>query len=727
MTDATLIERLARLRGIGDAYHDYRGELRWVRLETKTALLRAMGCAVDDPAALSMELSEAQIASERRLLPPVAAARGTRIGVDLNIPASEFGATVFWTVRLESGATREGHVSSADCPEVWRGEVEGAWITRRRFELPLELEPGYHELEVRIGRSVGGLCRLILAPGECFEPPAVRAGARLWGIAVQLYTVRSRSNWGMGDFEDLKSLVRWLAPQGAAFIGLNPLHALAPADPARASPYSASNRHYLNVLYIAIEAVPELRECAAAATRLQMPAFIERLAGLRAAPLVDYAGVAAAKLEILELLHAEFRARHVPAGTARAEAYRRFIAAGGVALERHALFDAIDEHCRAQLGRASGWTNWPEELREVDGRAVREFAHAQRARVDFYLYLQWLAHEQLESVQRLARELGMPIGLYGDYAVGAHPSGSETWSDRQGYRMGAEIGAPPDPLALKGQGWGIPPPDPVLLEERRLQGFIGLIRDNMRYFGALRLDHVMSLFRLWWVPAGTAPSEGAYVHYPLHQQLSALALESVRHRCLVVGEDLGVVPDEMRRAMPEFGVYHYKVLLFEKQDGRFKSPQELVRRALATLTTHDMPPLRSYWERLDIELRRELGLYPGPEVEQQVRRERDADRAALLAALEAQGLAPAHPRTAQEPFSPELTTSLHRYLARSSAALAALQIEDLLGMSEPVNVPGTDRQYPNWQRKLTLDLDEIVHRTDLAGQFAAIGRERTPG
>src|SRR5579871_2252901 len=724
MIDAALIERLARLRGIGDAYHDYRGELCRFPLETKAALLRAMGCAVDDPLALSIELSEAEIARWRRLLPPVTAARGPHMGVDLNMPARDVGATLVWTLTLESGRTCEGSRSTADCPELWRGEVEGVWITRRRFELPLALEPGRHELEVRIGPSLCGRCRLIVSPPACFEPASILADRRLWGLTVQLYTLRSRSNWGIGDFDDLKALVGFLAPHGAAFIGLNPLHALAPADPQRSSPYSASNRHFLNVLYIAVPAVPELRDCAAARLKVESPAFCERLAELRAARLVDYAGVAAAKLDILEILYRDFCDRHLARDTERAAAFRRFIAAGGVPLERHALFDALDTHCRATLGTASGWSNWPVQFRDCESPDVLEFAREHADRVEFFLYLQWLAHEQLASAQRLARELGMQIGLYGDYAVGAHPSGSETWMDRAAYRLGAEIGAPPDPLALKGQGWGLPPPDPMILEERGLESFIGLIHDNMRCYGALRLDHVMSLFRLWWVAAGMSPSEGAYVHYPLYQQLAALALESVRQRCVVVGEDLGVVPDEMRRAMPEFGLYHYKVLLFEKQNGRFRRPDELTRRALATVTTHDMPPIRSYWEGLDIDLRRDLGVYPSAEMEAQIRKERDIDRAALLTALRAEELAPPHPCTAAEPCTPELVAALHMYLARSSAMLVAVQIEDLLGMSEPVNVPGTDREYPNWQRKIAQDIEDIAARADVAAHLSALTRER---
>ena len=719
-----LIDRMARLRGIGDAYHDYRGELRYFSRETKTDILRAMGCTVDDPSALAIELGQLEIDRWGTLLPPIAAAHGKRIGVDLNVSARDFGAALVWTLILERGDKHSGVISTADCPEIWRGEVEGSWITRRRFELPLELPPGYHELEVKIGAGCAGRCLAIVSPDGCYEPAAIRQGRRLWGVAVQLYTVRSAENWGIGDFSDLNTLIRWLAPRGAGFIGLNPLHALAPADPKRASPYSASNRHFLNLLYISVPAVPEFQECPEACARVDEPQFLDRLSALRAAAHVDYHGVAEAKFEIFELLFRDFRDRHLARGTARAAAFRSFVSAGGPLLELHARFDALDQYFRATRGTASGWLSWPAEYHAADGPAALQFAAEHPLQVEFYLYLQWLAHEQLTAAQRLTRELGMPIGLYGDYAVGAHPSGSETWGDQTGYRMGAEIGAPPDPLALKGQGWGTPPPDPVVMQAQHLQGFISLIRNNMRYYGALRLDHVMSLFRLWWVAAGHSPVEGAYVHYPLHLLLTALTLESKRSACVVVGEDLGVVPDEMRRAMPEFGLYHYKVLLFEKLDGRFRRPDEYLPRALASATTHDLPTLRSYWEGRDIELKRQLKVYPSIEVEQEVERERERDRVSLLAALSEQGLNPPHPNSPGEPFTPEFAQAVHVYLARSRTALVALQIEDLLGMVDPVNVPSTNHEYPNWQRKLIVDLEDIVGRADFDAYFAEIARAR---
>ena len=722
--DNALIERMARLRGIGDAYHDYRGELRYFSLKTKTDILRAMGCAVDDESALANELSVLEVSRWRLLLPPIAAEHGTRIGLDLNVGARDFGASLVWTVSLEDGGRRDGALSTADCREVWRGDVAGSWVTRRRLELPVDLPPGYHDLDVKLAGSTTR-CSLIISPPQCYEPPAIVGGRRLWGIAVQLYTVRSRVNWGIGDFGDLQQLIRWLAPRGAGFIGLNPLHALAPADAQRSSPYSASSRHFLNILYISVPDVPEYANCPSALSRVHEQSFAMRLNALRSADLVDYVGVADAKFEILELLFRDFSERHLSVDSARAQAFRAFVAAGGALLQAHARFDALDHYFRATLAAPSGWLSWPEEYRDANGAAVRHFAVTHALQVEFYLYLQWLAHQQLAGAQSLARELGMPIGLYGDYAVGSNPAGSETWVDQHSYRMGAEIGAPPDPLALRGQGWGIPPQDPFIMETQKLLGFVRLVRNNMRYYGALRLDHVMSLFRLWWVAAGNSPTEGAYVHYPVHHLLTVLALESARAACLVVGEDLGVVPDEMRSAMPEYGLYHYKVFLFEKDNaGRFRRPEEFVRRALGTVTTHDMPTLRSYWEGLDIQLRQRLNLYPTEDIQNEVIQERDRDRGALLSALHEQGLQPDYPASPSDPFTPELARALHVYLARSPTVLVALQIEDLLGMVEPVNVPGTDREYPNWQRKLSMNIEDMVGRADFEESFAAVARAR---
>ncbi|MFO1466248.1 MAG: 4-alpha-glucanotransferase [Steroidobacteraceae bacterium] len=720
----TLIERLARLRGIGDAYHDHRGELRHFSLETRRGLLRAMGCEVTDEAGMAAQVRDLEAARNRGLLPPVAVADASPLALEVNVTARDFGASLLWELRLEDGREHRGVASTAAMQELWRGEIDGVWMTRRRFELPVELPHGLHDVHARLSGGPVTCCRLVVAPPRCHLPAALESGKRAWGIAVQLYTLRSDSNWGIGDFGDLATLVRWLAPLGADFIALNPLHALAPADPQRASPYSASNCRFLNVLYIDVPAVPEFGECAAAIERSRADDFQMRLGQLRDADLVDYRGVAALKLPLLRLLHARFREHHLEPADPRARAFLEFVEQGGEALRLHALFDALDERVGAGKGGESGWQNWPAEYASPTSDSVRRFAREHAIEIEFFLYLQWLAQEQLRGCQMLARDAGMGIGLYGDYAVGAHPSGSEVWSSQEVFRLGAEIGAPPDPLALRGQGWGLPPQDPSSLQAARLAPFVDLMDANMRHFGALRLDHVMALFRQWWVPAGQSPAEGAYVHYPLHELMAVLCLASERHRCLVVGEDLGVVPDEIRAAMHAHRLLHYKVLLFEKSGEQFRRPRDYEHMALATPCTHDMPTLCSYWEGRDIDLRSRLNLYPDEQVRDALLGEREHDRHALLAALRAEGLAPPRPQDTIEPFDPALAMAVHEYLARSASMLVAVQIEDLLGMAEPVNVPGTWWQYPNWQRKLTAGLEQICSRDDIREALARIEAAR---
>ncbi len=712
----SLLDSLARSRGIGDAYHDYRGELRPFSARTKTAILAAMGCNVTDAAAVQREIDEFESSRWRALLPPVAVLRPGRTGVVVAVPASQLEQPLAWIATAADGKQRRGSVRAGDLQELERRDLDGRTITRRLLTLPEDFPRGYHALEASQPAGPHGDCTLIVAPARCFEPKALATGEKLWGVAVQLYTLRSRDNWGIGDFADLEYVVRRSALHGAAFVGLNPLHALFPANPQHFSPYSPSTRHFLNVLYVALPRVPEFAECAEARQRAASPAFRAEIERLRAAENVDYAGVTAAKLPLLRLVYDHFVREHLARGTARARAFLAYQEERGESLRLHALHDAIDAHLRAEdPGRYWGWPVWPAELRHPGNIGVQVFAAANAENVRFHAWLQWVADEQLATVQRLAAELGMPVGLYGDYAVGVNPAGSETWSDQSVYRMGAGVGAPPDPLALKGQDWGIPPQDPHALVAARLRPFRSLVAANMRHFGALRLDHVMALFRQWWVPAGLGATEGGYVHYPLDDLMSVLALESERARCLVVGEDLGTVPDEMRRAMAEYAVYHYKVLLFEKSgDGSFLRPADYVRRSIATVTTHDLPTLRGWWEGRDLALRDRLNLFPGEEIRRHVHDERGRDRAQLLAALAACGLQPQSATSGDAPFSDELARAIQLFLARSAAALAVLQVEDLIGMTDPVNVPGTSTEHANWQRKVTDGIEDVFEDEAIA-------------
>jgi 4-alpha-glucanotransferase len=725
----SLLDQLARQRGIGDAYHNYRGELLHISRETKTAILAAMGCATSDAAAIEHELHDRETGRLRSLLPPVAVVHPHRNGVTLAVPADSLARELAWRIVTEGGNEVSGRVRAEELQEHERREVDGRWLTRRDLPLPGNLPHGYHMLHVVLDGGASESCALVVAPLRCHEPRVLQDGGRLWGVAVQLYTLRSEQNWGIGDFADLATVVRACAEQGAAFVGLNPLHALFPGNPWQFSPYSPSSRHFLNVLYIAIERVAEFGHCAEAQATVRAAGFQAELARMRATPCVDYPGVAQAKLRILKLLHAHFRRDKTAQTSARAAQFQAYRAERGESLRRHVLHDAIDEHMRAVDGhRYRGWPMWPEELREPTHPGVQAFEQLHAGLVEFHAWLQWLADEQLGEAQALGRKLGMPIGLYGDYAVGVNPSGSETWSDQAIYRKGAGVGAPPDELALKGQDWGIPPQDPNVLMAEQYRPFRNLVAANMRHFGALRLDHVMALFRQWWVPVGLGSIAGGYVHYPLDDLMSVLALESARHDCLVIGEDLGTVPPEISHAMDDRAVYSYRVLLFAKRaDGSFIAPGEYPRRAIATVTTHDLPTLRGYWSGGDIDLRQRLSLYPNEETRQHVADERVRDRHALLGALEANGLKPAAASAAPDTYTDALAHAIHVYLARTASALVVLQAEDLIGMPDPVNVPGTNEEHANWQRKMACRIDEIFGRESVRALLRDVDSARAVG
>ncbi len=725
---APLIERLARARGIGDAYHSYKGELKHFSLRTKTAILRAMHCKVDDAFALEAEIRESEAAHPLGLLGDVVVLRNGARAARINTPAIDQNALLRWTVRFEQGGEVSGEVHCWDLPE--RGSYQqdhGPWFMLRDLPLPDDLPLGFHKLEIDLEFAGREACPLIVTPEKCYQPPGIAAGGKRWGVAVQLYTLRSEHNWGIGDLTDLAEVLRHAVETGADFVGVSPLHALFPSDASLFSPYSASSRHALNVMFIDVGAVLEVQGSPRALAMMSDPGFRARLAAVRGATHVDYSAVASLKMPVLRAAYERFRTEHLQRHTARAAACRAFLRERGDTMRLHILFDAIDGYLRRKLGTSAGWHSWPEEFRNPASEAVRQFAQDHSDEVDYHGYLQWLAAEQLAAVRALARQLKVEIGLYGDYAVGVNASGSETWSDQSLYCTGAAIGAPPDPLGPGGQEWGIPPQDPRALRRAAFAPFVALLRASTRFYGALRLDHVMALFRQWWVPRGFKSVDGGYVHYPLEDLLGIVALESQRQQCLVVGEDLGVVPDEIRRALPVFGVYHYKVVMFEQRNGEFVAPVAYVRPALATVTTHDLPTLHGWWKGHDIDIWERLGAYPQPDDAERARAQRVLERGRVLRALRREELWPeSSSKDASEvpEYSAAPARAVHAFLCRSRAALVTIQLEDMIGMLDPVNVPGTSSEYSNWTRRMTASAREIFARTDVRELTAAMSAAR---
>jgi 4-alpha-glucanotransferase/(1->4)-alpha-D-glucan 1-alpha-D-glucosylmutase len=724
------LDALARECGIEAEYRDAMGVVHVVADGTQRALLRAMGIAAEDEEICRRVLEERRKAGWMRTLPPVQVVRESQrpLEIEVHRPAEE-NAPLVWALELENGDRRSGEAGAGELELREEVEIDGRKFRRYALGLQAMPGPGYHWLEVAAPRqpAQAGRMRLIVAPDACYVPDAIAGEARAWGFQVQLYALRSRRNWGMGDLTDLKTLVEFCARAGAGIVAVNPLHALYVHNPAHTSPYSPSSRLFGNPLYVDAEAIPEFAECKAAQAAVREPAFRETLQALRAAELVDYPGVARMKLAVLELLYRNFRERHLGPGSPRGEAFRAFRDRSGKALRLHCVFEALQEHLHQKDPSIADWTAWPETLRTPDSPAALAFAQANAGRVEFFEYLQWQFDAQLAAVQARAEELGLGIGLDLDLAVSVDGAGSESWANQACYARLAGIGAPPDPLNLLGQNWGLPPLNPENLRESAYAPFIATLRENMRRGGALRIDHVMSLERLFWIPADAKLGEGAYVRSPFSDLLGILALESARNRCLVIGEDLGTVPDNFRETLRREGVLSFRPMFFERRsDEEFESPADYPQNAVATVSTHDLPTLKGFWLGYDIELRTKLELFPDPARRDAEVAARARDRLRLLAALEREGLLPEAMRDAR----PEteccdlLAPAVHRFVARSRSKLFLAQLEDVLGQLEQVNLPGTTEQHPNWRRKLSVELEDLHSEERVRAFVDAMRRER---
>ena len=518
------------------------------------------------------------------------------------------------------------------------------------------------ETREALARSLGAERRpakVKLEPGRCYEPELLAQGGRIWGFAVQLYGLRSERNWGIGDFGDLRTLIELGAACGAGVVGVNPLHA------TQASPYSPSSRLALNYLYLDVTAIPEYARSAAAQRLVATKAFQRKLEQLRRAPLVNYAGVAVLKTHVLGLIFRDARPSAAKPST-------------------YAIYEALREE------HGGGWDRWPRDYRDPDSRAVRKFARRHARRVAYHDWLQIITRAQLAAVQRRAHELGMPVGLYVDLALGADRGGAEVWADQESYALEATCGAPPDEFNPKGQDWGLPPYSPRALRASGYRPFRELLRANMPLGGALRMDHVMALSRLYWIPRGAKADRGGYLNYPLDDLLAVLAEESRARRCLVVGEDLGTVSAELRAKLNQAGVLSYRPLYFEKTpDGELAPPRAYPRDALVCVSTHDLPTWRGYWAEHDLDWRDKVGLTVDAQKERSLRR---SELAKLQRALAREGF----DRSAR---------SAHLYIARTPCKIATVQPEDMLEVLEQANLPATVAEHPNWRRKLPLALE----------------------
>jgi 4-alpha-glucanotransferase len=644
----------AERNGIQQHFWDIFGHQHFTGPETNRAILTALGFDCSSEEALRISLGTRETSEANRILPPVRVVSETQ---PVPLPPG-----------VEIITERGEHLSAY--PE-------------------LKLPAGYYEV-----RSGSCTMRLIVTPDRAWLP---RNGRRA-GLGVTLYGLRSSRNWGCGDFRDLRDLIDWAVRMlHADFIALNPLHAIHNRRPFNTSPYLPNSIFYRNPLYLDVESIAgydRVRD------RFDDAETREEIAQLRAAPTVEYEQVAALKRRALELIF--------EADPPSAECIE-WIRAEGDLLQLFATHSALDEYLHRRNPDLWVWPQWPDEYRDPANPAVARFRDEHPREILFYGWMQWLVDGQVAAVQQHARDSGMSIGLYHDLALATDSCGSDLWAHRSFYVNGCRVGAPPDDFSPTGQDWSFPPPNTARHREDGYRLFAESIRKSLRHGGALRIDHVMRLFRLYWIPEDHDATRGAYVRDHAEDLIRILALESVRNKAVIIGEDLGTVEPEVRETLARFGILSYRLLYFERRDGNFRLPGEYPVQALVASTTHDLPTLAGFWTGKDIEARLRAGMVDRASYESQ-QADRNRDKQRLLDALFNAGLLPAnHQRSADR--IPELTGELHDaiagFLASTPSMLWLINQEDLTKEPEQQNLPGTTWQFPNWSRKMKWTLEQL--------------------
>ena len=741
-----LIRELSVLCGIVPEYWDIFGVRHEAPIETKKAILQSMGLRIATPEDLQAEIEKKRNRPWNIFIEPVKVLSFTEqpLVITVYVPLREGDeeSIVFnCTLEDEQGRT-DTFTFTHDFVEIAdRRTIDGIHHLKINFPLNISKEIGYYTLDLLYMSSrfgISGTSRVVITPDVCYLPAemtntyadaAATAGHperdRTWGPCINLYGLRSDKNWGVGDFTDLRRVTEWTADLGGGFVGINPLHAIPNKRPFGISPYSPVTRLFRNFIYLDVSAVPDVAESSTALELIESEDFQGQLKALRNSVLVDYRKTALLKRNILQLAFDSFDETHLGKASPRGEEFRRYIRREGQLLEDFALFTAMQENFGA-----GSWHRWPEEYRDFRGPEVIAFRNGHDREILFHQYVQWLLDLQHAEVGDTVRQQAMPVGLYQDLAVGSAGDGFDAWIGGDVMAPAMDVGAPPDDFNPGGQNWGFPPLDPEKMRRSGYEVLVRTIRKNMQHAGALRIDHALGMFRLFWIPQGAKPERGAYVHYPTEDILRIIALESVRNKTIVIAEDLGTVGNDVRETLLRYRMLSYKLLYFEKNypDQSFKVPERYADLALCAVTTHDLPTLYGYWAGRDIEEKTRLDLYPNEELRQRQIQERDSDKVHLLEALKSQGLLPddfpSDPTTLGM-MIPSLCLTIYEYLSLSPCKLLAVSLDDIIGTIDQQNMPGTVDSYPNWLRKTPVTLERIMSNRSfiaLSKIFARHGR-----
>ncbi|HEY2617539.1 MAG TPA: 4-alpha-glucanotransferase [Acetobacteraceae bacterium] len=682
------IRDLARRAGIAVEWNDVAGRPKAVAPDVLRRMLEALGlpCATRGDVLASRGLLRRR--STVQTLPPLITAtmgRPVRLDVGANEPRQAL-------LTLESGGAHDLLLTPL----------------RGRLRIPPVSVPGYHRLLIDNRELV-----LAVAPSRCHTLDDAVPDARLWGIAAQVYSLRHRGDAGIGDAAGIAALAEAAGSQGVDALALSPLHALFSAEPSRFGPYSPSTRLFLNPLHASPALVFGEAEVADMLRAEGLGATFE---GLEAQPLIDWPAAAHAKQRLLRALFETFIDSD---GPLRLD-FAGFRADGGELLAQHAVFETL--HAAKSAAGMGDWRSWPMDLREPGSAAVAVFAASHERDVLFHCFLQWLTDRSLGIAQRRARAAGMRIGVIGDFAVGMDPSGSHAWSRQHDVLGGLTIGAPPDVFNPRGQDWKLTGFSPRALTDGGFAPFLATVRAALRNAGGVRIDHAMGLTRLWLIPEGADPADGAYLAYPLHDLLRLLAMESKRHAAIVVGEDLGTVPQGFHEEMEIAGLHGMRVLWFERNGPAFSPPDAWDRSAVAMTTTHDLPTVAGWWQGTDIATRARCGRLGVGVNEADVVAERAVDRDALwqsfVQAEAASGDMPLPHDTAR------VVDAALAFVAATPSPLCLAPIEDLLGVAEQPNLPGTIDEHPNWRRRLSAEAGSLLQQPGAAERVERLAARR---
>ncbi|MEL0067816.1 MAG: 4-alpha-glucanotransferase [Gammaproteobacteria bacterium] len=644
-------------------------------------------------------------------------------GEDQDITFSYSGdyTEVSWQCLCDNGTKLSGRAQLTDIVPLENKTIAGNTYQKYRLRLS-NIPMGYQQLTIIINDTQYD-CHLIAAPRKCYSPADANF-KRIWGLAAQLYSLSSPTSWGIGDFACLYDMVESACAKQMGAIGLNPLHPLFPSNPAHRSPYSPTSRCFLNTMYIAVDQVDGYQDTEALEAWMAGDEFKKLLSQVQQSDLIDYETVGYLKFKALRMIFEQHKEQLLSLKTEMGEDFARFRATEGTDLELLATYDALYHHFVKD--EQYGWFAWPEEYHNPDSESVRDFVSKNEDEVHYYAWLQYVADKQLRQVTEFAKQKGMPVGLYLDLAVGCDGGGAEVWSNQPAYLAGASVGAPPDAMNVLGQDWGLTPINPFVLKQQEYKPLAKALRCSMKYAGALRIDHILGFMRQYWVAPGMAADQGIYIRFPMDEMFRIIARESHLNQCVVIGEDLGTVPEGFDKIMEQAGLLSYKVLFFERwESGLYKRPELYPEQSMATVSTHDLHTLVGWWTGRDLQWRRDLNLYPNTEMRDNEEAGRPGDREALIAAMVDYGLLNGEFKDLNDKERMHLLSlCVQRFLGESNSAIQLIPLEDALELEEQVNIPGTIEEHPNWKRKIPIPVDAIWHNKNAAELIALMQKTR---